>query len=84
MLFRSLTDHGRHATVYGRAVKWTMEKRRQKRRRDSISTLLNVDDDILSDVVGISRADLKRTLAAPLGVDAAAQIRRLQDRRNIQ
>ncbi|MCP1198788.1 hypothetical protein [Notoacmeibacter sp. MSK16QG-6] len=82
MLLHSLTEaEGLRTSFYERARKWTMEKRRQKLRRDSISTLLNVDENILRDIVGISRDDVRRAVSAPLHIDAATTIRLLQRRR---
>lgn len=81
MLYRSIIDNRRHQALALRGIiRWTSEKRRQKLRRDSVSTLLNVDDNILRDVVGVSRDDLKRALAAPIDVDAIQRIRLLQKR----
>ncbi|WP_114388991.1 hypothetical protein [Notoacmeibacter marinus] len=81
MLFHSIDNAARHrASFYERARTWTIEKRRQKLRRDSISTLLNVDDNILRDVVGVSADDIRRAVAMPLDVDAAKMIRLMQKR----
>lgn len=81
MLFHSIHDTARHRpSFYARARAWTMEKRRQKLRRHSISTLLNVDDNILRDVVGVGREDVERAVRMPLDVDAAKMIRLMQKR----
>ncbi|ORE98343.1 hypothetical protein [Aurantimonas sp. 22II-16-19i] len=57
---------------------WTVERRRQKLRRDAIATLLRVDDDVLRDITGLERHQVEAAARLPLEVDALDRLRRMR------
>ncbi|MEF2553622.1 hypothetical protein VQ042_20095 [Aurantimonas sp. A2-1-M11] len=64
----------------GRLKNWTVERRRQRLRRDAFNTLLHVDDHILADITGLTREQVAEMARQPLAVDALDAICRLQER----
>jgi uncharacterized protein YjiS (DUF1127 family) len=66
-----------------RLKSWSVERRQQRLRRDAFNTLLRVDDHILADITGLTRAQVEHAASLPLSVDATAVIRmRLGDLRD--
>ena len=58
---------------------WTVERRRQKLRRDAIATLLRVDDNVLRDITGLERHQVEAAARLPLEVDALERLRRMRN-----
>jgi uncharacterized protein YjiS (DUF1127 family) len=61
-----------------RLKSWTVERRQQRLRRDAFNTLLRVDDHILADITGLTRAQIEHAARLPLSVDATSVIRMRQ------
>ncbi len=61
-----------------RLKSWNVERRQQRLRRDAFNTLLRVDDHILADITGLTRAQVEHAARLPLSVDAISVIRMRQ------
>ncbi|MEC5324664.1 hypothetical protein [Aurantimonas sp. A3-2-R12] len=57
---------------------WSLERRRQRLRREAFDTLLRVDADILEDVTGLQRKQLEHAARLPLSIDALKALRSMQ------
>ena len=66
------------AGLVARLKSWTVERRRQRLQRDAFNTLLRVDDHILTDITGLTRAQVEHAARLPLSVDATAVLRMKQ------
>ena len=78
---RSLGDEEADLPAYGfvaRLKSWSVERRHQRLRRDAFNTLLRVDDHILADITGLTRAQVEHAARLPLSVDATEIVRMKQ------
>lgn len=66
------------SSLVTRLKSWTVERRRQRLQRDAFNTLLRVDDHILVDVTGLTRAQVEHAARLPLSVDAVESVRMKQ------
>lgn len=64
--------------LVSRLKSWTVERRRQRLRRDAFNTLLRVDAHILADVTGLTRAQVEHAAKLPLSVNAVEMVRTRQ------
>ena len=64
--------------LVARLKSWSVERRYQRLRRDAFNTLLRVDDHILADVTGLTRAQVEHAARLPLSVDATEIVRTKQ------
>lgn len=83
MLFRSLITPAigsEEDNLITRARNWTERQRRQRLRRQAFATLLHVDDNILEDVSGLTRAQVEHLARLPLHLDAVEEARGIRRR----